>query len=434
MRLPLLALAALAACAAPQPRMPGPIPPDPPLLAAVPAGHTGYSNASLAELFVTLTHETEWGGEQARLVRLEPPVTVTLEGPGAERYRGFVADYLAFLRREAGIEIGLGATGANLRLRFVPGQAFERLLPAASCVVVPEDLDWDTFAKAPSALGGLAMLDATDVAAFTVFIPDSAIPADIRRCLLEEIAQSLGPRNDLYGLGSSIFNDDFGHLWPTRLDLLMLRVLYAPGLRTGLTRRESERAARKALRTLNPAGRSAPALPDPEQQIPEGWRTLVGKAANRTTSKTAREQAATDALALARTARRRSPALCQSLTTLATLLRLTEPERAERLFAEADRACAASHGDEDPRRLSLAVARAGLALSQADAARALALTDGVAEGLAAHGLDEALASVYAIRQRAFDALNRPDEATRAAALARVWGTYAFGRDPGPWPD
>ncbi|MEM9145924.1 MAG: DUF2927 domain-containing protein [Pseudomonadota bacterium] len=424
-RLALAALALLAACSARDPVRPGALPPDPALYAAVPSGHTAWSNASLARLFVTLTHETEWGGEQRYLVRLEPPVTVAMEGRIAPQYRRFVGDYLGFLRREAGLAIGLGVTDPNLFLRFVPGAEFEAALPAAACVVAPGNLRWDRFRKAPDKLGGMAMLEVRSIEAVTVFIPDAAIPADIRRCLIEEIAQSLGPRNDLYGLGPSIFNDDFGHLWPTRLDLLMLRLLYAPGMEGGLSRRETEARARAVLARINPSGHSAPPLPDPKSALPSGWRRQIAQTATRAGSGASRQAAAEQALALARAAPR-GPALCHSLATLGALARLETPNRAARLLAEATEVCTAQHGPDDPRVLTLALSRAGLALKRGDPKTALALSDPLPRRLAAHGLDEALASVYAIRRRALDALGRTAEADAATAQARAWSAYAFG--------
>ena len=249
--LPALALAVLAGCAAAP--GPGPVAPPPTGPAAeafradLPAGDTAWSNDSLAALFVTLVFEAEWGARRERLVRLEPPLTVALEGPGAEAHAPFLAEYLAYLRRHAGLDITRARGGAALTIRLVPGEAFRRLLPGAACTLVPGALDWARYAADPARLGGRALIAADRLAAVTIFVPGDAAPYRIRACLLEEIAQGLGPINDLYGLSDSIFNDDFAHLWPTRLDLMMLRLLHAPGMETGLSRAEAERHARAVL-------------------------------------------------------------------------------------------------------------------------------------------------------------------------------------------
>ncbi len=427
-----LALALLAAgCGrlpvAPAPGGGGARPATPALYAALPAGHTGYSNDSLADLFVTLTHETEWGGARRNLVRLEEPVVVGLEGRGAARHAGFLRDYLAYLRQHTDIDIRAGGPGRSLHLRLVDGGGFARLLPAASCVLVPGDVAWPAFAAAPDRLGGLAMEAAERLEAVTVFIPDDAIPADIRRCILEEVAQALGPVNDLYGLGPSVFNDDFGHLWPTRLDLLMLRVLYDPAMETGLGRAETRRRARAVLDRINPAGRRAPPLPRLTARREGPWARLIGEAHSTSAGRHAQRRAAEAALDEARAALPGTAWHCQSLETLAHLSRIEAPARAASLLVEAERVCAAVHGGDDPRLARIRLLRASLALADADPDRALALSEGLAPRLAAHGLDEALAAQYALRVRALEALGRDAEAAAVRRLAEAWGAYALGR-------
>ena len=62
----------------------------------------------------------------------------------------------------------------------------------------------------------------------------------MRDCLHEELAQALGPLNDLYHLPDSVFNDDNIHTVLTGFDMLILRAAYAPELRTGMTREQVE--------------------------------------------------------------------------------------------------------------------------------------------------------------------------------------------------
>jgi hypothetical protein len=54
-------------------------------------------------------------------------------------------------------------------------------------------------------------------------------------CLHEEIAQGLGLANDSPTARPSIFNDDEEFALLTRQDELMLRMLYNPALRPGMT-------------------------------------------------------------------------------------------------------------------------------------------------------------------------------------------------------
>ncbi|GMG83364.1 DUF2927 domain-containing protein [Paralimibaculum aggregatum] len=424
-----LLLPALAACALPGQRpaaVPEP-PAEPVLHARLPAGHTGYDNASLARLFVLLTHDTEWGGRRPHLVRIEAPVVVGIEGPGAALHQPFLDTYLAYLRQHGGLDIRRGAVDRNMVVRLVPGGDFRDLLPAASCVLVAGDRRWRDFERDPAGNGGDALAAAPRLEAVTIFIPADAIPADVRRCLLEEIAQGLGPLNDLYGLGPSVFNDDFGHVWPTRLDLLMLRVLYAPEMATGLSRSETEARARLVLERINPAGRRARPLPPVRHRAEPAWRRLIAGAFRGDRSASERRRAATEALRYAEVALPGTAWHCHSLVTLAHLEKLKMPEQAAARLVTAERVCTRVHGAEDPRIAQARLTRAGLALNMAMPEKALELTEGLAPVLAGHGLDEALAAHYSLRARALEGLGRSAEARAEARRAAAWEAYATGR-------
>ncbi len=65
--------------------------------------------------------------------------------------------------------------------------------------------------------------------------------ADLMRlaCIHEELAQSMGLPNDSNAARPSIFNDDEEFAFLTRQDELMLRLLYNPALRPGMTEAEA---------------------------------------------------------------------------------------------------------------------------------------------------------------------------------------------------
>ena len=92
----------------------------------------------------------------------------------------------------------------------------------------------------------------------------------------EEVAQALGPLNDLYRLPDSVFNDDNFQSVLTGFDMLMLRVHYAPELASGMS--EAEVAARlpAIFARLNPAGATGPA-PIP-RETPRGWLAQIASA------------------------------------------------------------------------------------------------------------------------------------------------------------
>jgi len=423
-----LLLLVLAACsgAGPAPPALAPAPQDPPGLVAVPAGGTAWSNRSLAALFTLLMFETERGGRRDRLVRLTEPVVVGLEGAGAARYRPFVARYLGYLRRHAGVAARVGQAGRTLHLRFVEDAALAGLLPAAACALVAGDIAWREFAETPGRFGGRTLIDPKHLSAVTIFVPRDAAPWRVRACLIEEIAQALGPVNDLWGLGSSIFNDDSAHVWPTALDLLMLRVLRDPAMETGLPRAEAQHRARDVLDRINPAGRSARPLPPPRLRGGARWRRLTGRVRARGTAPRMRRSLARDALALAAASAPGSAWHCQSLTLLGRVLARPDPAAALAQLTRARDVCAGAHGAGDVRLARLRVEIAAVHLSLDQPGAGVAAIRGQARILAAHGLDERVAAVYVLRSRAFAALGREAEAAVSEARASRWRAWALG--------
>ena len=58
-------------------------------------------------------------------------------------------------------------------------------------------------------------------------------------CYHEELAQGLGLANDSPRARPSIFNDDEEFAWLTKMDEKLLRILYDPRLRPGMTEAEA---------------------------------------------------------------------------------------------------------------------------------------------------------------------------------------------------
>jgi hypothetical protein len=404
-----------------------PKPAFPALGTAVPAGHTGYDNASLARLFVSLSHDTEWGARRRHLVRYEAPVSVGLEGAGVESHLAFLDAFLGQIARDSGVEIARDAGPANLHVRFVAGRRFDALLPTAFCVVGQGDVRWDAFAADPSNFGARALLAADRITQMTIFIPDTAPPYLVRNCLLEDIPQALGLANDLYGLGSSIFNDDAAHLWPTKLDYLMLSVLYAPEMTTGLDRRQSEARAFAVLNRINPSGAGAPPLPMLRQRMLGAWPELIQRVFSRAASEREAREFAEKALVIVTAHAPMSAQHCHTLLTAGRVLSRPEPQRALLLFEQAREVCDAAHGVSDVRqaRIDLESACALLRLDQPDAV--IGLAEAIWPVLAAHGQDERLAALYRIESEAL-AVIEPGSARAASVtkLAEEWSAYALG--------
>jgi hypothetical protein len=439
---PLLpALLALAAACMPSSQAPEPVAPAaqesvrvlaempafPRLGAALPAGHTAYDNASLARLFASLTHEVEWGAWRRHLLRYEVPIVVALEGQGVRGHLSFVDQFLGQLARNGGVEIASGAGPANLHIRLVDGPRFERLLPGAVCIVAQGDVSWDAFAADPQHYGAGTLLAAERIEQMTIFIPGNAPPYLVRNCLMEEVPQALGLANDLYGLGSSIFNDDAAHLWPTKLDYLMLRVLYTPEMVTGLDRQETEHRALAVLDRINPAGRAAPPLPLLRQRSLGDWPVLIQKVFSRRTSERERREYVEAALVIVEAHAPRSAQHCHTLITAGRVLARAEPERALALFGRAREVCDSAHGTSDIRhaRIELDSACALLRLGRYQEVDVIA--ESIWPVLAAHGQDERLAALYTMQSEALaETAPGSPRALAVSQLAAQWNAYAVG--------
>jgi len=403
------------------------LPAFPRLGAALPAGHTAYDNASLAKLFTIMTHELEGRARRPDLVRYEGAISVGIEGSGAALFTGFLDRYLGQLRRNARIAITRGPAPYNLHVRFIDGSSFRATAPAAGCLIAGGDLGWTEFAADPLRASAWAVAQETRIDQMTIFIPDDARPYLARNCLLEEVPQALGMSNDLYGLGMSSFNDDGAHLWPTKLDYLMLRVLYSPELATGLDRRETEARALGVLNRINPSGQSAPPLPSLRRASLDRWSMLISRVFSRESTESERLEDIDKALILVEAEAPMSPQHCHTLVTAGRVLSRRDPARALRLFDLARQVCDVAHGSSDIRhaRIQLESACALLRLGRYDAV--IAIAEEIWPVLAAHAQDERLAALYTLQSDALDAIEPGSRrAASARELADAWNAYAEG--------
>ena len=432
--LPLVLVAACAPVPEETPVTPAAVPPNVPALpafpelgAALPAGHTAYDNASLARLFVVLTHEMEGRARRPNLVRYEIPVSVGVEGPGGERYGAFLDRLLARLRGNSGIAIARGPGPYNLHIRFIDGERFNATLPTAFCVIAQGDVSWEVFAADPLGANAREAAKAVRIEQMTIFIPDNAWPYLARNCLLEEVPQALGMSNDLFGLGTSSFNDDGAHLWPTKLDYLMLRVLYAPGMTTGLDRRETRDRALEILNRINPAGRVAPPLPMLRQRSLEVWSHLIGRVFSRDASDREARADVDKALQVVEAYAPMSAQHCYTLVTAGRVLSRPEPERALQLLDLARRVCDTAHGVSDIRHARIVLEEACALSRLGRYGEVIAVTEAIWPVLAAHGQDRPLAALYTIQADALEATETGSPRARSARqLAAAWNAYAMG--------
>ena len=234
----LLACAALAGCATVQPTevptrvqaIEDTLPPAKAFTRAYPTPPS-RSNTNIAADFVSLHFALEGGAQLPVFTRFETPITVRLIGSPTPSMQRDLTRLLDRLRREAKIDITQVAAGpANITIEAVSQKQIQAILPQAACFVVPNSSSFEEYSrdrrKQKSSWSKLHSRERIGI-----FIPYDVSPQEKRDCLHEEIAQALGPLNDLYHLPDSVFNDDNIHTVLTGFDMLILRTAYAPELR-----------------------------------------------------------------------------------------------------------------------------------------------------------------------------------------------------------
>ena len=191
------------------------------------------------------------------LLRWDKPIRLSVQFgasiPAAKQAadRARVASYLARLSRLTGHSITVTDQNPNFWLHFASVDERATLGPALNAelsdltpgqIDAVTNMDRDTYCQ---------VLTQSDPATSTYTAAVAVIPSehpDLLRlsCIHEELAQALGLPNDSNAARPSIFNDDEEFALLTGQDELMLRILYNPALRPGMT----EAQARPIVQTL----------------------------------------------------------------------------------------------------------------------------------------------------------------------------------------
>ncbi len=186
----------------------------------------------------------------SRLRRWDQPVRVALRFGASvppdrqDIDRARIASFLARLQRITGHPIRLSETQPNFFLHIVNEDERRALGPViAASLPGLRAVDITGITEMPRATYCLVYAlsngeRATYTAAFAVI---RAEHPDLMRlsCLHEEITQGLGLANDSPLARPSIFNDDEEFALLTPMDELMLKMLYNPRLRPGMTEAEA---------------------------------------------------------------------------------------------------------------------------------------------------------------------------------------------------
>ncbi len=400
-----------------------------PLPAAIMGGQAiapQRSNAEIAQDYLDLVFTMESGRVIPRFSRFEGPITVTLAGDVPQSAYQDLDRLVSRFRAEAGLDIQTVGSGAaaSITVEFLPRRTMQAVVPSAACFTVPRAASWAEY----RAKKGSADLDWTTVQLrnqVAIFIPSDTTPQEVRDCLHEEIAQGMGPLNDLYSLPDSVFNDDNFHTVLTGFDMLVLRMHYSADLQVGMTKAEVATRLPALLARMNPSGDHGGSAPG--QLSPRTWISAIEGALGRGGSAKARSQSATRALSIALAQGWTDNRLAFSYFALGRVSVANDTPRAAAAFAQAARiyrslpggAIHAAHVD---------MQMAAFALSSGQDDQVLLYTDRAIPIVRQNENAALLATLMLLKAQALEALGRTDEA-RALRLDTVpWARYGFGAD------
>lgn len=218
-----------------------------------------YTDRMLAETFLRVAMYDEYrretggfvrGETASRLRRWEVPVrvglrfgaSVPLDRQATDRAR--IASFLARLQTVTGHPIAIDESAPNFLIHIVSEDEREALGPqirAAIPSLGPGDVEGITKMPRTTYCLVYAQSEGTSGAYTRAFAVIRAEHPDLLRlsCIHEEITQAMGLPNDSPRARPSIFNDDEEFALLTDHDERLLRMLYSPDLRPGMTADEA---------------------------------------------------------------------------------------------------------------------------------------------------------------------------------------------------
>ena len=385
------------------------------------------SNAGLARDFMELSFAMESGRQLPVFTRFEGPISVRLVGENITTLvdRDFDA-LLSRLRSEARLSITRVAPdqAASISIELIPRRQLQRVVPQAACFVVPNVSSWDEFKRnrRSNKIDWARLTTRTQAA---IFLPGDVAPQEVRDCLHEELAQALGPLNDLYRLPESVFNDDNFHTVLTGFDMMMLRITYSPRLKSGMSRAEVAAELPRILSAINPAGRGG-GIAAPIQ-TPREWIDSIETALGPRASNERRMQSALRALDIAQENGWTDGRMAFSLFVVARLSLAGQGDLALASFFRADALYRAS-ADTAVQSAHVGMQLAAFALSSGDGEAAINIVNRHLPAVSRAENAALLSTLLLIKSEAllYNGLERDAAIVREDGLA--WARYGFGSD------
>jgi len=383
------------------------------------------ANNDLALDFIELSFKLESGRELPIFTRFEGPVTVSVTGDQPPSLQHDLTRLISRLCSEARIDITqISGSPANITINAVPRKEIRKVLPQAACFVAPNVSSLDEYRAArKSKSANWSQLRGRERLA--IFLPNDVSPQEVRDCLHEELAQSLGPLNDLYRLPDSVFNDDNVHTVLTGFDMLMLRTYYSPKLHNDMTRGQVAATLPHILREINPRGEGIPAKF--ATRTPQQWKKAIETALGPAASQSQRRQGAAEALRIATAMGWQDQRRAFAHYAMGRVLQRGDPKTAHQHYSQAQKYYSATPGT-DLHLAFVATQLSAFAISQGSGAHALQLIGPHIETARQSENAALLSTLLLLRAEALDLENRTSEAQAVRLDSLGWARYGFGSD------
>lgn len=380
-------------------------------------------NSEMAQDFVDLAFQMENGQPLPVLTRFQEPITVRVAGQIPAQMSQDLDALLARLRTEARIDIRRSRDpDASIVIETVSPAQMRRAAPTAACFVVPRVQSWSQMQQSRRN-GALNWATLTSREHAAIFIPTGIPPQEARDCLHEELAQGLGPLNDLYRLPDSVYNDDNMHAVLTGFDMLMLRAFYDPRLRNGMTRAEVSAQIPAVLARLNPNGQRGGG--QVAQATPRAWIGAMEIALGGQERDSVRRAAAARAIDIGNQMGWGGTRAGFAAYAYGRLQNNNDAGQALQAFNEATRA----YGTSPTTQLQIAhvaVQMAAFALTANDAAATIAIADNAIPVARRYENAALMSLLMMFKAEALDLQGNTDAGMALRLDSLAWARYGFG--------
>lgn len=383
------------------------------------------ANAHLVEDFLELSFQLESGRQLLTFTRFEGPISLRVIGRPSATLERDLSGLLTRLYREADIAIErTSSPQANITIDAVPRRDIQKVLPQAACFVAPNVTSLSAYrsARRDPKTNWSTLRERRQL---VIVVPNDVSPQEVRDCLHEELAQALGPLNDLYRLPNSIFNDDNVHTVLTDFDMMILRATYAPELANGMSRADVAQQLPGIFARENPQGNFR--ATSRATQTPRAYVKAIQIALGPGSTMPERRAAANLAVAIAADSGWTDTRRGFAYYAQGRVLQSVDPFAAYQAFQRAD-AIYARSAQTRLHRAYVAAQLGAYALSTGDTRKARAhVTPQIPRAQQAQNA-ALLATLQLLRAEALAADGRLNEANALRLDSLGWARYGFGPD------